>query len=190
MHPTSATNTLHSYILRTTIIALPAPALLLATAGTAAACGPNGVPHASVLNSPHMFSVVPGQAAEDNSQRGIVGLWHVYYTDSTGNPFCEAYDMWHADGNEWETSFGDPRQGNYCLGVWKKVGPRTVQLSHFGWLYNSDGSPAGYFTLSETDTVSRNGDSYMGTFDFKQYDANGNFLVEVTGTQAATRFHL
>jgi hypothetical protein len=137
-----------------------------------------------------IFPAVTGGPAEGDSQRGIVGLWHVYYTDSTGAPFYEAYDMWHADGNEWETSFGDPRQGNYCLGVWKQVGPRTAQLSHFAWIYNSDGTPAGYFTLAETDTVSRKGDSYTGTFDYKQYDVNGNFQLEVTGTQAATRFKL
>ncbi len=126
----------------------------------------------------------------DDSQKGIVGLWHVYYTDSNGAPFYEAYDMWHADGNEWETSFGDPRLGNYCLGVWKKVGAHTVQLNHFGWVYNSDGTPAGYFTLAETETVSAKADSYTGTFDYKQYDANGIFQGEITGTQAATRFHL
>ena len=188
MHPTSATNTLQNYFLRTMIIAVSAVALLMATAGTAAACGPNGRAYAGVLSRPQILSAMPGQQAEDNSQRGIVGLWHVIYSDSTGALFYEAYDMWHADGNEWETSFGDPRMGNYCLGVWKKVGPRTVQLNHFAWIYNSDGSPAGYFTLSETDTVSRKGDSYTGTFDYKQYDVNGNFQLEVTGTQAATRF--
>lgn len=190
MHPTIATKKLRSYFLRTMTIVVSAVAVLFATAGTAAACGPNGQARAGVFSQRPISSAVISQDAEDNSQRGIVGLWHVYYTDSTGNPFYEAYDMWHADGNEWETSFGDPRQGNYCLGVWKKAGSRTVQLSHFGWLYNADGTPAGYFTLAETDTVSRKGDSYTGTFDFKQYDANGNFLVEVTGTQAATRFHL
>jgi len=119
----------------------------------------------------------------------MTGLWHIFYTDSGGNPFYEAFDMWHADGTEWETSFGDPRTGNYCLGVWKQVGPRTVTLSHVAWVYNSDGSPAGFFTLAETDTINRKGDSYTGTFGYKQYDVNGNFQYEITGTQAATRFH-
>jgi hypothetical protein len=186
------------------MIAMSAVGALIATAGTAAACGPNGQAQSGVVHQAPIFpetqaavaSQVPispamaGGPAEDDSQRGIVGLWHVYYTDSTGAPFYEAYDMWHADGNEWETSFGDPRLGNYCLGVWKAGGRRTVQLSHFAWIYNSDGTPAGYFTLSETDTVSRTGDSYTGIFDYKQYDVNGNFQLEVTGTQAATRFKL
>lgn len=191
----SSTNTIQSHFLRILIIALSAMGTLVATAGTAAACGPNGQTQIGVANRAQISAApmlaVQGRAtATENTQQGIVGLWHVYYTLSTGAPYYEAYDMWHADGNEWETSFGDPRQGNYCLGVWKKVGPRTVQLSHFAWVYNSDGTPAGFFTLAETDTVSRKGDSYTGTFDYKQYDANGNFQWEVTGTQAATRFQL
>lgn len=199
MHPTSTTKTLHSFFVRTILLAMSAVVTLMATAGTAAACGPNGHPQVGVANRGQMSAApmpavrgpaTPMSAVADDSRQGIVGLWHVFYTLSTGAPFYEAYDMWHADGNEWETSFGDPRQGNYCLGVWKKVGSRTVQLSHFAWVYNPDGTPAGFFTLAETDTVSRTGDSYTGTFDYKQYDANGNFQWELTGTQAATRFHL
>lgn len=190
MYPTKATNRFHSPFLRIMIIAVFAVGTFMATAGTASACGPNGQAQAGVMHQGPILPAVAGRAAEDDSHRGIVGLWHVFYTDSTGAPFYEAYDMWHADGNEWETSFGDPRQGNYCLGVWKQVGPRTVQLSHLAWVYNPDGTPAGFFTLAETDTVHRKGGSYTGTFDYKQYDANGNFQFEVTGTQVATRFHL
>jgi hypothetical protein len=195
MRPIIAKKTVQAYFVRIMLIAVSAMGTLIVTSGTAAACGPNGLAQPGIVHPAPIFpAVVAGPAAvaagpaEDDSQRGIVGLWHVNYTDSTGALFYEAYDMWHADGNEWETSFGDPRQGNYCLGVWKKVGPRTVQLRHFAWIYNSDGTPAGYFILTETDTVSRKGDSYTGTFDYKQYDVNGNFQLEVTGTQAATRF--
>ena len=190
MHTICATTTLQSQFLRTTIIAVLAAGAMMATAPTAAACGQYGQTQPGVLRQAPMFPAVAGQAEVDDSHRGMVGLWYVQYTDSHGNPFYVAFDMWHADGTEWETSFGDPRQGNYCLGVWKQVGPRTVKLSHVAWVYNSDGSPAGYFTLAETDTINRKGDSYTGTFDYKQYDPNGNFQYEITGSQAATRFHL
>ena len=195
MYAKRAANSVQNHFPRIVIMAVAALATVMATAGTAVACGPNGQAHTGVVSQATIFpavaggpAAVGGGPADDNSQRGIVGLWHINYTDSTGALFYEAFDMWHADGNEWETSFGDPRQGNYCLGVWKQVGPRTVQLRHFAWIYNPDGTPAGYFILTETDTVSRSGDSYKGTFDYKQYDVSGNFQLEVTGTQAATRF--
>lgn len=189
MYRTSAKKTLHSHFLRSMMIALFAIGTLLAAAPPAAACGSTGQKQAGTMSHLPMFSAAPG-GPKGESHQGMVGLWHVFYTDSQGNPFYEAFDMWHADGTEWETSYGDPRQGNYCLGVWTQVGRRTVQLSHVAWIYNPDGTPAGYFTLAETDTINRKGDSYTGTFDYKQYDVNGNFQFEVTGTQAATRFTL
>lgn len=127
-----------------------------------------------------------GRKSQDDS-KSIVGLWHVNYTDSTGAPFMETFDMWHSDGTEWEAANGAPVYGNNCMGVWKQVGPRTIQLNHIGWNFNADGSSAGYTTLTETNTVSRKGDTYSGTFDMKFYDVNGNFQGEVTGTMLAKR---
>lgn len=73
------------------------------------------------------------------------------------------------------------------MGVWKKVGARSVQLSHIGWNFDSAGNPIGTFTLRETNTVAKDGASYSGNFDYKVYDLNGNLLFEATGTQSATR---
>ena len=188
MHPSNVTNTLQRHFLRIMIIAVSAVGSLIATAGTAtAACGPIGQAQSAVVSHAPMFLAAPGRAAEDDPRHGIVGLWHVNYYDSTGAAYYESFDMWHADGTEWETAYSDPRLGNYCLGVWEKVGPRTVQLNHIAWDFNSDGTQAGYFTMTETNTVSRKGDSYTGTFDYKLYDVNGNLILEVTGTQVATR---
>ena len=194
MYTTSATNTLRSRFLRIIIIAVSAVGTLIATADTAsAACGPNGQTltghtQVRVVSQVPVPSAMAGQSDQAESNQGIVGVWHVKYTDSQGAPFYESFDMWHSDGTEWETAYSDPRAGNYCLGVWKKAGLRTVQLNHIGWTFNSDGSAAGYFTLTETNTVKRSGDSYTGTFDYKLYDVNGNLVLEVTGTQVATRF--
>ena len=115
MQPTAVAKTLSNHFLRTILIAMSALGTVMATAGTAAACGPSGQAQPGVVHQAPVFPVVAGRPAEGDSQRGIVGLWHVYYTDSTGAPFYEAYDMWHADGNEWESSFGDPRLGNYLF---------------------------------------------------------------------------
>lgn len=116
----------------------------------------------------------------------IVGLWHVNYV-SGGAPFLESFDTWHADGTEFETANFNPVEGNVCVGAWKKVGPRTVQLNHIGWNFDSAGNSIGTFTLNETNTVSRDGNTYTGTFDYKVFDPDGNLLYEATGTQTATR---
>lgn len=180
--------TLGNRLFRSAATALAAIGMLLVGASTAAACGPTGQKQAGVVrNLP--FLAQPnnqGQQAKGHNNP-IVGLWHLNYTDSTGAPFLESFDMWHSDGTEWETSNFAPAMGNNCLGVWKQTGSRTVQLNHIGWAFNADGSSAGYFTLTETNTVSRKGDTYTGVFDYKLYDVNGNLIQEVTGTIAAKR---
>ena len=45
----------------------------------------------------------------------------------------------------------------------------------------------GTFTLDETNTVSYDGKTYTGSFEFKTFDLNGNLGADVTGTIAATR---
>lgn len=119
----------------------------------------------------------------------IVGLWHVIYTDSTGQFFLETFDQWHSDGTEFEAANANPIEGNICLGVWKKAGANTVSLNHIGWNFDPAGNSAGYFTIKETDTVDDSGQSYHGTFDFTVYNPDGSVQVEVTGTMAATRIN-
>jgi len=117
----------------------------------------------------------------------IVGLWHVNYTAADGSHFLESFDTWHADGTEFENANLPPAVGNICYGVWKPIAPRTVQLHHVGWMFNADGSSAGTFTLDEVNTVTLDGKTYKGTFDFKVYNVSGNLLAEVKGTMLATR---
>jgi len=124
-----------------------------------------------------------------DDQRSIVGLWHVAYTDSTGQFFLESLDQWHSDGNEIESANADPVEGNICMGVWKGAGPNTVSLHHIGWTFDAAGNSTGYFTIDETDTVAEDGQSYQGAFDFKVYDANSDLQAEVRGTLAATRIN-
>ncbi len=117
----------------------------------------------------------------------IVGLWHVKYTADDGSPFLESFKTWHGDGTEFENAFLPPVVGNICFGVWKQVAVRTVRLHHVGMTYNPDGTSSGSFTVDETDTVSLDGQTYKGTFDFKAYDVSGNLAAEVKGTTAGTR---
>lgn len=116
----------------------------------------------------------------------IVGLWHVTYTTSDGQPFQESYDVWHRDGTELETANVNPITGNVCVGVWKQVGSE-VHLHHVGWGFDTAGNLIGGFTVDDVLTLGNHGNSYSGSFDFKQYDTSGNLLLEVTGTISATR---
>lgn len=189
MNRITTKDTLRTRLVRSTTTALAAIGMLLAGVGTAAAaCGPTAQKQLGVVRNQPFLAVPNGQSRQaKDTDSSIVGLWHLIYTDSTGAFFLESFDMWHSDGTEYETANFVPAMGNNCLGVWKQVGRRTVQLNHIGWNFNADGSSAGYFTLTETNTVSRAGDTYTGSFDYKVYDVNGNLQQEVTGTIAAKR---
>jgi hypothetical protein len=67
-------------------------------------------------------------------------------------------------------------------------GIQYVQLYHVGWTI---GNPAGTvrFVLTETITVSLDGNSFDGTYNQTFYDANGNVVPQFTdtGTTHATR---
>lgn len=76
--------------------------------------------------------------------------------------------------------------GTICVGSWKPIDQTHVFRRHIGWLY-TNGSLTGYFTETETDEVSSDGNSYSGANDQKIYDLKGNKLAEVTGTSTATR---
>jgi hypothetical protein len=119
----------------------------------------------------------------------IVGLWHTAYTTSSNAPFGVSFKEWHGDGTEFENIDHSAVIGNVCFGVWKQVGFRTVRLHHTGWTFDDNGNPTGFFTIDETDTLASNGMSYSGTFDFKVFDTNGDYIsgTETKGTIAASR---
>lgn len=131
------------------------------------------------------------------SSSPIVGLWHVIYTTSAGALFNNTFDTWHSDGTEFENAFLPIVAGNICEGVWKETGKNSVKLYHVGWVYGFPGvaapdpnDPASYyFVLTETITVSKDGNSYNGNFTFRLYKVIDNSYtgVEVDGTMAAAR---
>jgi hypothetical protein len=136
--------------------------------------------------SPLMLQNQTGDSSWKDGTRGpsIVGTWHVTYTVE-GAPFADALIQWHGDGTEWENVNLPVLAGNICLGSWKQLDEMHFFRHHIGWLY-SNGSLAGYFTETETDEVSSDGNSYSGTNDQKIY-ITGMPMQEVTGTSAATR---
>jgi hypothetical protein len=138
------------------------------------------VPHLA-LNVPAALS---SSGTEDAAPK-IVGTWQVSYA-TQGTVYGVAFIQWHSDGTEWENVDFPILGGNICLGSWKAVGGNKVSRYHVGWLY-ADGALFGHFIETETDEVSRDGNSYTGTNDTKMYKLDGTMFNEVVGTSAATR---
>ena len=184
------------------VAALLGLGLLFTAAGAKAGCA---VPYKAAA-APAVPFVSPQADGEWHEEGAIVGLWHVLYTGNSNDnfppggpypptpfPFLESFKTWHADGTEFENAFLPPAGGNICFGVWKGLGDRRVKLHHIGLMFNTDGTISSIFTVDETDTVSHDGKTYKGSFDFKlwppSYDAVGVGvpISEVKGTLAATR---
>lgn len=111
-----------------------------------------------------------------------------------------AYIAWHADGTEATNSGRPAADANICMGTWAQTGPRTYMLNHFmlGWAQNVDADGVdidntyvGPGHLQETVTLSRDGNSYTGTFVFTIYDTNYNIIlpggIPIKGTVTGTR---
>ena len=122
----------------------------------------------------------PGGAAQK-----IVGTWQATYA-SGGAVYGEAFIQWHSDGTEWENIDYPVLGGNICMGSWKAVDENRVYRYHVGWLY-SNGVLFGHFEETETDELSRDGNSYTGNNDTKLYQLDGTMFQEVVGTSSATR---
>ena len=151
-----------------------------------AACGkPNGSKPATSRRLPSLSSKGSGLGNRNNS---IVGLWHVTYLNPHGTEFFQSFEQWHSDGNEIEVA--DLGPGVLCQGTWTQSAPGIVQLFHVGWNFDLSGNLIGFFTETQTNTVSGDGKSYRGNFDLKNFDLQGNpdpNLGEQTGTLSATR---
>ncbi len=102
---------------------------------------------------------------------GIVGTWWVNY-GATGQAFIQ----WHSDGTEWENITHPSVGGNICMGSWVATGPWTYFRNHYGWIFDSNGVISGYFNETETDTLSRDGNSYTGTNVSIFYDLSGTVV--------------
>jgi len=117
----------------------------------------------------------------------IVGMWMTSGTVN-GNTGPTSISTWHSDGTEFDNIDLPPISGNICQGVWEQKSGRKVQEHHFGWTFDQNSNPSGYFTMEQTVRLSNNGLKYSGPFDQKFYDNDGNLLGEVTGEISGERF--
>jgi hypothetical protein len=177
------------------MIRLTAAAIAFAAlaAGTlsAQACNP-------LLNKDFGKHVVPAplppeMLARNNprapAKNSIVGLWHVVHTETDGTLFFDGFDTWHSDGLEEELGNLPPSTGAVCLGAWVQQGKKFQLLTHVDWLYDEDENWTGTLNMTQTNIVSKDGNSYTGPFDAKFYDTSGNLTQEVTGTTTADRLN-
>jgi len=163
-----------------------AAALLLSGLSAHAGCvDPRVMAQNAATRMPPVLPAAKAAAVEDHGNQGIVGTWIVSYTTG-GAPGGDAFIQWHDDGTEWENIDFPILGGNICMGSWRKIDHRHASRSHIGWLY-TDGTVSGYFTETETNTVSHDGNAYTGTNDTKIFDLDGNLQVELSGTSDAVR---
>ena len=130
----------------------------------------------------------------------IVGMWHEKLI-SHGTPgipdgtvLDNALVVWHSDHTEIMNSARPPQDGNFCLGVWEQVGVRKYKLNHFPWLSNDTtnapagiGNPSGPTRLTETITLSPDGQSFSGTFTLNAYSLTNQLEAHLVGVVHATR---
>jgi hypothetical protein len=63
------------------------------------------------------------------------------------------------------------------MGSWVETRPWTFSRNHFGWIFDSTtGLIAGFFDETETDTLSKDGNSYTGTNVTIFFDMAGNVV--------------
>jgi hypothetical protein len=128
---------------------------------------------------------------------GIVGMWRFQLVAPNGAVVDDGYAQWHSDGTEIQNSgIHAPITSNFCLGVWKQVGPGTYELNHLPLAWDATGqSPANAIQINETvRLIDEN--HFTGKFTLKVYvwtstdslDVSPSTPVAtVTGTVTATR---
>jgi hypothetical protein len=132
-------------------------------------------------------------AAPAADQEPVVGFWKFKLLSEhnagvpDGTVIDEGYAQWHSDGTEIINSLRPPTTQSFCLGVWEKTGPPTYRLNHFAISWNPDGTMLGPARLQETITVSRDHNSYSGTFSLDQYNQGGTVQMHRAGRVEGTR---
>jgi hypothetical protein len=161
---------------------------LLSAPVSAACMDPNAASGQGALHQSPLLSLAapaPDYSETSGAAQRIVGTWQVSYATG-GAVYAEAFIQWHSDGTEWENIDFPVLGGNICMGSWKVVSWNKVFRYHVGWLY-TDGALSGHFIETETDELSRDGNSYSGNNDTKFYNLAGSLFQEVVGTSAAKR---
>ena len=190
------------YNLKKRIAVLAFVSVCVFSATAHASCGDLGRLHRQSFRGSQFDPATLLLVGED--QDPIVGMWHVTFTAEGNNPgppdntpIDNALVTWHSDGTELMNSARPPQDGNFCMGVWKRVGHNRYRLNHFAWLANDTenapsgiGNPAGPTRVVEEIILSPDGKRYSGKFTLDAYDPAGNPVAHIVGTISATRIDL
>jgi hypothetical protein len=135
--------------------------------------------------------LTPASVTNEDRYRepSIVGFWHMKMSIGV-NVIDAGTQQWHSDGTEVIDSGGrSPLIGNVCFGVWKQVSERHYRLNHRGVGFDSAGGAVnGVDSIIFDVKLSRDGNSYSGTFTIFAFDPDGNSLgPPVKGTATGTR---
>jgi hypothetical protein len=130
----------------------------------------------------------PEARDEHDSRATVLGLWKkVYYSGGALNDI--GFAQFSAGGTELLNDVGAFNAGNnFCVGAWKKVGPRNYDLVHTFYLF--DGTKAIGVSIEKSRVVvSRDGNRFTGTWNQDNYDLYGNLIpgTHFDGTIRGTR---
>jgi hypothetical protein len=128
------------------------------------------------------------QNADYQTGASIVGMWAVKFM-AGGAMIDFGYTQWHPDGTEFMNSGGHaPATQNYCMGVWKQIGPSHYRLQHYAISYDMSGVLNGKVSIKEDVTVDPSGRTYAGPFSIDVYDPKtGALLNHVAGQVTGQR---
>lgn len=155
-------------------------------ASGASACGDNALVHASSWSGPS--GGPQGLLHQASLNQSIVGMWSFKMTAGSATVDF-GYVQWHSDGTELMNSGGRaPATENFCMGVWRQVGPSRYHLSHYALSYDSSGTLNAKVLIKEEVAVDASGTTYSGPFTLDVYDPNSNALLQhVAGQVTAQR---
>jgi hypothetical protein len=181
------------------------PALLVPAHSTAQCLAGSGarIAHTSLFFQPGHIRLLPAAFAEtpdsDKAEASIVGFWHQKLISEgtegvkNGTVLDNGLSQWHSDGTEILNSGSrSPVGGNFCLGVWEKVGAHTYKLNHFPLVWDATGTVfLGPSNLRAQVTLSDDGKRYHGTFTQNFYDPTGKVITGsaqgvITGTRVTS----
>jgi len=175
-----------------TKLAACAALTIVLSASALASCGDSLASMASgkaVVSSSLGNQIAAASPAYGTSNSSIVGLWSVQFVVG-GQTIQEAFQNWNLGGTEVHNPNVDPRTGNVCLGTWVQTRNGAFKLAHRVWNYDNSGDFLGTIQLSETVSLSRDGNVQTGSFKLDFYDPSGNFITEVAGKITGQRIQV
>jgi hypothetical protein len=123
-----------------------------------------------------------------DSRVTVLGLWkEVAFSGGVLNDI--GFQQFSAGGTELLNDVGAFDSGtNFCVGAWKRVGPRSYDIVHTFYLF--EGKKAIGVSIAKSHLiVSRDGNRFRGTWTQDNFDLSGNLIpgTHFDGTMRGTR---